>query len=73
MREFGLSYPTVAKYVRLKPMSKRTKNKEVNEFICTNGHEFKSKLLPGEVICPTCHSNDCELGTLNGAVKEDAP
>lgn len=71
MKQYGLSYPTVAKYVRLKPMSQRTKNVAVNDFICENGHEFRSKLSPGDAMCPTCHSRDCELGTLNGPINDN--
>ena len=45
-----------------------TKNKEVNTYVCVNGHEFKSKLPLLDVVCPTCHSNDCDRGSLNGPV-----
>ena len=70
MKEYGISYPTVSKYVQRKPMIQRTKNHEAHDFICANGHEFMSKLPPGKAICPTCHSDDCSLGTLNGPVKD---
>lgn len=65
VKEFGLSYPTVTKYCQLHPKN------DVNNYVCENDHEFRSKLLPGNVICPTCYSTDCELGSLNGPVKED--
>jgi hypothetical protein len=71
VKEFGLSYQTITKYCQLKPMSQRTTKKDVNDYVCENGHEFRSKLLPGNVMCPTCHSLECELGSLNGPVKED--
>ena len=71
MKQYGLSYPTVQKYCRTKPMSKRTSGRIVNDYVCENGHEFRSKMSPGDAMCPTCHSRDCDLGTLNGPVKDD--
>ena len=70
-KDFGVSSSTIMKVLKSTPIRLTTKNKEVNNYICVDGHEFKSKLPPGEVICPICHSADCELGSLNGEVKEE--
>lgn len=70
-KEYGISVATVFKVLKTKPTSHTTKNNLVQSYVCIHGHEFTSKLLPGDVMCPTCHSDDCDLGTLNGAVAED--
>jgi hypothetical protein len=69
-KEYKVAVGMIYYYIKTKPMSQRTKNNPVGDYTCVNGHEFKSKLLPGQVMCPTCHSDDCDLGTLNGPVKE---
>ena len=70
-REYGTSVSTIFKVLKTLPNRQTTKNNEVHGYVCENGHEFNSKLQPGFVICPVCHSDECQLGTLNGAVSEE--
>jgi hypothetical protein len=71
VKEFGISYSSVHKILKTKPERMTTKKSEVNSYVCVDGHEFLSKLPPGEVMCPTYHTTDCVLGTLDGPVKAD--
>lgn len=69
-KHYGVSVSSIWKVLKTKPQSQTTRHAEVHSYICTNGHEFNSKLQPGDVMCPTCHTRDCDLGSLNGPVKE---
>src|ERR1035438_5445300 len=71
IKEFGVSSSTISKVLKAMPDKLTTKHKEVNSYVCVNGHEFKSKLPLLDVVCPVCHSTDCDLGSLNGEVEEN--
>lgn len=70
-KDFEVSASIVSKILNTTPERLTTKHSEVNNYVCENGHEFKSKMQPGFVKCPTCHSPECHLGTLNGPVNEE--
>lgn len=72
VRKYNLASPSIYNYMKKwrKNNAKTTKHNTVMDYICVDGHEFKSKLAPGDVMCPICHSTDCDLGTLNGPVVE---
>lgn len=69
-KEFEVSNSSIFKVLNSLSERMTTKGNEVKSYVCENGHEFNSKLPSLEVICPVCHSTDCELGTLNGEVEE---
>jgi|ERR1035437_4320499 hypothetical protein len=71
IKEFGVSSSSISKALKTKPDRLTTKHKDVNSYVCVNGHEFKSKLPLLDVVCPVCHSTDCDLGSLNGEVEEN--
>jgi hypothetical protein len=70
-RQYSVSASTIWKVLKTKPQSQTTKHADVHSYVCINGHEFNSKLQPGEAMCPTCHTRDCDLGSLNRPVKEE--
>jgi hypothetical protein len=68
--EYGVSASTILKVLKGTPERLTTKHKDISEYVCENGHHFKSKLLPGNVMCPDCRSMECQLSDLNGEVQE---